>query len=76
MMKIIHAAGLLILTGAVLVFCVQNLASTKVNYLGWSITLPLPVLVFIVYLIGMFSGWMVLSYLRRSLQKLTEKPKE
>ncbi len=71
-MRVIHAAVLLVFAVGVVVFCIQNHGTVTVDYLGWSVALPLPVLVLLIYLIGMISGWVVLSYLRRSIHKITE----
>jgi uncharacterized integral membrane protein len=71
-MRVIHATVLLVFAAAVVVFCIQNPRTVTVDYLGWGVELPLPVLVLLIYLIGMISGWVVLSYLRRSIHKITE----
>ena len=71
-MRVLYAAVLLLFAAAVLVFCVQNLETVSVAYLGWSISLPLPLLVLLVYLLGMVSGWGLLSFLRRSIRRATE----
>lgn len=71
-MRIIYAAILLVFALAVVVFCVQNLDSVAIAFLGWRISLPLPLLVLIIYLLGMISGWGLLSFLRRSLRRATE----
>lgn len=72
-MRVIHAAVLLILAIGLAVFCVQNFETVSVKFLGWGLSLPLPVLAVLIYLMGMVSGWAVLSYLRRSWQDLTER---
>jgi len=74
-MRVIHAAILLVIALALIVFCVQNFDTVSVKYLGWGLSLPLPVLVVLVYLVGMVSGWAVLSYLRRSIHDLTDRNK-
>ena len=71
-MRVIHAAILILFAVAIGVFCVQNMETVAVDYLGWSVSLPLPGLVLLIYLIGMISGWAVLSYLRHSLRRVTE----
>lgn len=71
-MRVFYSALLIVFVGAIVVFCVQNMASVAVNYLGWSLNTPLPVLVLVVYLLGMVSGWGVLSFMRRSIRKATE----
>ena len=72
-MRVINAAILILFLAAVAVFCVQNMDTTSVTYLSYRASLPLPLLVLIIYLMGMVSGWAVLSYLRRSVRQLTER---
>jgi lipopolysaccharide assembly protein A len=74
-MRIIYAAILLVLVAAAAVFCVQNLGSVTIRYLGWQAVIPLPLLVILVYLFGMISGWGVLSFLRRSIRVATAAKK-
>jgi lipopolysaccharide assembly protein A len=71
-MRILSSALLVVFVGAIVVFCVQNLDTITINYLGWNMSAPLPVLVLVVYLLGMVSGWGVLSFMRRSIRKATE----
>jgi lipopolysaccharide assembly protein A len=74
-MRIIYAAILLVLVAAAAVFCVQNLGSVTIRYLGWQAMIPLPLLVILVHLLGMISGWGVLSFLRRTIRVATEAKK-
>lgn len=71
-MRIIHAATLLLLAAAVVVFCVQNLETVSVRFLGWGVGLPFPILVVLVYVLGMITGGSLLSFVRRSLRKATQ----
>lgn len=71
-MRILSSALLLVFVAAVVVFCLQNMETVAITYLGWSMSLPLPLLVLIIYLLGMISGWGVLSFMRRSLRVVTE----
>jgi len=70
-MRVFYAAGLIVLAVAVVVFCVQNLETVSVAFLGWSVNIPLPLLVLLVYLFGMLSGWGLLAFLRRSIHRAT-----
>lgn len=72
-MQVVYKALLALFVIALLVFCFQNLRSEEVNFLGWSMNIPMPLLVIIVYLLGMVSGWSVLSFLRRSWEGATHK---
>lgn len=72
-MRFIHATILIVFAAAVGVFCFQNMQTTvAVDYLDRHVSLPLPGLVLIAYLVGMVSGWAVLSFLRRSIRRVTE----
>jgi uncharacterized integral membrane protein len=75
-MRVLHGVLLVLLVGVTLVFCIQNLETYTVHFLGWSARLPFPVLVIIVYLLGMVSGWSVLSFLRKSLRELTDTQRD
>ncbi|TVS20662.1 MAG: DUF1049 domain-containing protein [Planctomycetaceae bacterium] len=74
-MRVIYAAVLLLFVAAVAVFCVQNLGSVAISYLGWQVMVPLSLLVVVVYLLGMVTGWGLLSLLRRSIRRATEGKK-
>jgi uncharacterized integral membrane protein len=64
---------LLVFVAAVVLFCIQNFGAVSVTYLGWSVRLPLPLLVLMIYLLGMVSGWGLLSFLRRSIRLATDR---
>lgn len=72
-LRIFYSSLLVLFAVAVLVFCVQNLETVAVRFLGWGISVPMPVLIVIVYLLGTVSGWGVFSFVRRSLQRATGK---
>ncbi len=75
-MRYIYTAIVLLLAALVVLFCVQNLATVAVSFLGWSISLPLPFLVVIVYVLGMATGGAVWSFVRRSIRGATANPTE
>jgi uncharacterized integral membrane protein len=54
-----------ILLITVIVFAVQNMGSTEVAFLAWSISLPKVILILGTYLLGMLSGWGALELLKR-----------
>lgn len=64
-MRYLYVALIACFTAAVLLFKFQNIQSVTVTLLSASVTLPLSVLVIGVYLLGMVSGTMLLSVLRR-----------
>jgi uncharacterized membrane protein YciS (DUF1049 family) len=67
---------LLILLAAVVVFAVQNHEDVTLKYLDRSVSCPMSVLIAVVYLLGMVSGWTVVGFLKRSIQRVTERPKD
>lgn len=72
-MRIVSTALILLFAIGVLVFCLQNLDAVTVSYLGWHLSIPLAVLVLLVYVLGMFTGWGLVSFLRRSWTRAREK---
>ena len=75
MMRVIHMLLLILFIGVIAIFCVQNLDTITVEYLEWSVTVPLPLLVLVIYLLGMLSGGAVLSFMRRSIHRVTDEKK-
>lgn len=75
-MRFIQAIILLIFLGAVGLFAVQNTEAITVTFWTWKITGPIALLAIAVYLLGMLSGWTVVSFFRRSLQRVSERPTE
>jgi putative membrane protein len=63
-MRYVYIALVVAVTAIVALFKVQNLESATVSFLSASITLPVSVLVFVVYVLGMLSGGFVLALLR------------
>jgi putative membrane protein len=72
-MRFVYLLILLLALAAVVVFAVQNNETVTLQYFDRSITCALPLLVAIVYLLGMVSGWTVIGLLRRSLRGVTER---
>jgi uncharacterized membrane protein YciS (DUF1049 family) len=67
---------LLIVVAAVVVFAVQNNEGVTIQYLDRSVSCPLSLLIAVVYLLGMVSGWTVVGFLKRSFRRVTERPKD
>jgi putative membrane protein len=72
-MRVVYLLILLLALAAVVVFALQNDETVTLRYLDRSVTCALPLLVAIVYLVGMVSGWTVLGLLRRSFRRATER---
>jgi putative membrane protein len=64
---------LAIILAAVAVFALQNNEIITLHYLDRSVTSSLPIMIGVVYLLGMLSGWTVVGFLKRSLQRVTER---
>ena len=71
-MRVVYAAILLLFVVAAAIFCYENFETVSLSFLGWKMSLPLPVLALIIYLIGMVSGYSLLSFLRRTYRRATE----
>jgi putative membrane protein len=67
-MRYINITALVVFASAVLLFFVQNLSTVTVKYLSWELSIPLSAVAFGMYLLGMASGWGVLSFLKRSVR--------
>jgi uncharacterized integral membrane protein len=72
-LRILYTALLILFIGGIVVFCFQNLETVTVSFLGWRLSVPMPILILVVYLFGMVSGWGVFSFLKRSLKVATHK---
>jgi uncharacterized integral membrane protein len=68
-MKYVYVALIVVIAGIVLLFKVQNLTSVTVSLLGASITLPVSILVLLIYVLGMLTGGMVLALLRALIHR-------
>jgi lipopolysaccharide assembly protein A len=62
-----YLAIVIVFVAALIVFVFQNTQSVDVAFLALSATLPLAVLVFVVYLLGALSGGSLYALIRRSV---------
>lgn len=72
-MRIVNLIVLLLMLAAVIIFAVQNVEMVTVRFLGQAISLPRALLIVIAYVMGMLSGWMVVGFIQRSIQR-TRQP--
>jgi len=72
-MRVLCFLLLVIVLAAVGIFAYQNNEAVTLRYLDQSVTSTLPVLIGIVYVLGMVSGWTVVGFLTRSLRRVTER---
>jgi uncharacterized integral membrane protein len=72
-MRIVQGLLLLGFLGAVGVFALQNTQIVEVRFAAVSLRASVALLIVGVYLIGMLSGWTVMSFLARSYRRVTER---
>jgi lipopolysaccharide assembly protein A len=63
-MRFVYMSLIVVLAGAVILFKVQNIESVTVSLFSISLTMPVSILVFLVYVLGMLTGGMVLTLVR------------
>ena len=63
-MRYVYIALIVALTAVVLLFKVQNLQAVTVSLLSASFTLPVSVMLFLVYVLGMLTGGFLLALVR------------
>ena len=73
-MRVIYFLILLVVLGAIGVFALQNQEVITLKYLDRSVSCAASLLIGIVYLLGMVSGWTVVGVVRRSLRRVSERP--
>ncbi len=66
-MRWIYLAIVIVFVAALIIFIFQNTASVDVSFLALGATLPLAILVLIVYVLGAFTGGSLYALLRRSV---------
>jgi lipopolysaccharide assembly protein A len=65
-MRWIHLSVIVLFVAAVIVFAIQNLQIVTMRFLGLSASIPLALLVVIIYLLGTATGGSLITMLRRS----------
>jgi lipopolysaccharide assembly protein A len=63
----VYLAIVIVFVAALIIFVFQNTQSVNIAFLALGVTLPLAVLVFIVYVLGALSGGSLYALLRRSV---------
>jgi uncharacterized integral membrane protein len=71
-MRVLSGLFLIVLVAALGVLAYENNRDTQLNAWTWRADVPLPVLLFGVYLLGMVSGWWLFGLVKRSWQRVTE----
>jgi lipopolysaccharide assembly protein A len=75
-MRLIQAVVFLAFLGVVGLFAVQNRDVITVNFWTWKLTGPVAMLSLAAYILGMLSGWTVVSFVRHSLRRVSERPRD
>ncbi len=66
-MRWFYLAIVALFVAALIIFVVQNTQSVGMSFLSFGVTLPLAVLVFIVYVLGALTGGSLYALIRRSV---------
>ncbi len=74
-MRLIQAAIFLAFLATIGIFAVQNRDVITVNFLNWSLSQPVAMVTVAVYILGMLSGWTVVTFARGSFRRVTERPR-
>lgn len=75
-MRALYIIVLILIVAALAIFAYQNNESVTLQYFHRSISLPMSLLIVIVYALGMLSGWTVVGFLRRSWRRAMERPQK
>ena len=67
-MRWIYFAVVVLIAAATLIFALQNLQIVSVSFLASSLSAPLALLVFVVYVLGAATGGSLYALLRKSVQ--------
>jgi len=70
----IYLAIVVLVAAATLIFALQNLQIVSVSFLATSLSAPLALLVFVVYVLGAATGGSLYALLRRSVQGSRRAP--
>jgi uncharacterized integral membrane protein len=67
-MRWVYLAIIIVIVAATLIFLFQNTQLVDTSFLGWSVSAPLALVVFVVYVLGALTGGSLYGLLRRSVQ--------
>lgn len=75
-MRYIQAIIFLAFLATIGIFAVQNRNLITVNFLTWNLSQPVAMVTLAVYILGMLSGWTVLTFARGSFRRATVRPRQ
>ncbi len=73
-MRWVYLTIVVVFAAAAVVFAAQNIQMVSVGFLGSSISAPLAIVVFVVYVLGAVTGGSLYALLRRSVQRSRRAP--
>jgi uncharacterized integral membrane protein len=76
LMRMVQATIFLAFLAMVGIFAVQNREVVTINFWTWHVSQSIAILTVIVYALGMVSGWTILNLGRRSLPRISERPRD
>jgi uncharacterized integral membrane protein len=62
----------IVVVGLLVTFALQNWQEAQLRFLGWHRQLPLSIICLTIYVLGMFTGWALFSFLGRSFRQATQ----
>jgi uncharacterized integral membrane protein len=69
-MRFLQALIFLAFLVAVGIFAAQNTDVLTFHFLRWDVTGPVALLSIVIYLLGMLSGWTIVSFTMRSVRQI------
>ncbi|MEX2350458.1 MAG: LapA family protein [Flavobacteriaceae bacterium] len=73
-MRILKKIILTIFVILIAIFAVQNSQSTTIEFFNWSVKLPVSIVIILVYILGMTTGGILSSVLRKLAEPKKVKP--
>ena len=71
-MRVLSGLFLLALVALLGLLAYENNVATELHAWNWRLDVSLPLLVAVVYVLGMVSGWWLVGLTKRSWQRMTE----
>ncbi len=72
-MRILKKIFLVLFVILIIIFAIQNSTTTTIELFNWNVTLPISILVILVYILGMTTGGILFSVIKNLM---TDKPKK
>jgi uncharacterized integral membrane protein len=68
MQRYLSIAIIVLFAALVGLFTLQNMEDATLTFLSVSVAAPISLLVFLVYILGMVTGWLVVGVLRKAVE--------